>query len=343
MIASGESLPLQPRDTQRHRRRDPAREKARGLGHRRVGGRAQPLCRCMFVHPRHDIVRRLSGAFSPLESWFLRNPPRYSPCDLRVRRASDESPSAGSVCVSWHVSCDYHQRCRMSNRPTIVCPVDFSEPSSTALNYAATVADHFGARLLVVTIDDPLLAVAAENAGLQALSQQTEEGLRRFVDSAVSPAADHAASIEFVVAVGKPAAEILRIAQDSASDLIVMGSHGRSGITKKFFGSTTERVLHETSIPVLVTPATAQRVARVTDVSRHVQRVVAPVDLTEASPRQTRIAAGMADGLGVPLLLAHVLEPMYVPPRVRVAIPDFDRDRRAAAERQVRELSEACA
>lgn len=230
----------------------------------------------------------------------------------------------------------------MSNRPTIVCPVDFSEPSSTALNYAATVAEHFGARLLVVTIDDPLLAVAAENAGLEALSPQTEEGLRRLVDSAVSLAADHAASIEFVVTVGKPAAEILRIAQDSASDLIVMGSHGRSGITKKFFGSTTERVLHETSIPVLITPATAQRVASVTDVSRHVQRVVAPVDFTEASPRQVRTAAGIADGLGVPLLLAHVLEPMYLPPRVRLAIPDFDRDRRAAAERHLRKLSEAC-
>jgi nucleotide-binding universal stress UspA family protein len=230
----------------------------------------------------------------------------------------------------------------MSNRPTVVCPVDFSEPSSTALNYAATVADHFGARLLVVTADDPLLAVAAENAGLQALSQQTEEGLKRFVDSAVSPAADHTASIEFVVAVGKPAAEILRIAKESASSLIVMGSHGRSGITKKFFGSTTERVLHETSIPVLVTPATAQRVAAVADVCRQVQRVVAPVDLTEASPRQTRIAAGIANGLGVPLLLAHVLEPMYVPPRVRLAVPDLDRDRRAAAERQMRELLEAC-
>jgi nucleotide-binding universal stress UspA family protein len=230
----------------------------------------------------------------------------------------------------------------MSNRPSIVCPVDFSEPSSIALNYAATVAHHFGARLLVVTIDDPLLAAAAENAGLQTLSQQTEEGLRRFVDSAVPHEPNQAATIEFVVTVGKPAAEILRLGRDSASDLIVMGSHGRSGITKKFFGSTTERVLHETSIPVLITPATAQRVAAVTDVSRHVQRVVAPVDLTEASPRQARVAAGIADGLGVPLLLAHVLEPMYVPQSVKLAIPGLDRDRRADAERQLRELLDVC-
>lgn len=230
----------------------------------------------------------------------------------------------------------------MSNRPSVVCPVDFSEPSSIALNYAATVAHHFGARLLVVTIDDPLLAAAAENAGLRTLSKQTEEGLRRFVDSVVPHAADQAATIEFVVTAGKPAAEILRLAQDSGSDLIVMGSHGRSGITKKFFGSTTERVLRETSVPILITPATAQRVAAATDVSRQVQRVVAPVDLTEASPRQTRVAAGIADGLRVPLLLAHVLEPMYVPQSVRLAIPDLNRDRRAAAERRLRELLDVC-
>ena len=230
----------------------------------------------------------------------------------------------------------------MSNRPTFICPVDFSEPSSTALNYAATIAGHVGARLVVVAIDDPLLAVAAKNAGLQALSQQTEEGLKRFVDSAVSPSTTPAGRMEFVVAVGKPAAEILRIAQESSGDLLVMGSHGRSGITKKFFGSTTERVLHETSIPVLITPASAQRVAAVTDVSRHIQRVIAPVDLSEASPRQTRIAARVADGLGVPLLLAHVLEPMYMPPRVKLAIPNLERDRRAAAERQLRELLDAC-
>jgi universal stress protein A len=230
----------------------------------------------------------------------------------------------------------------MSKRPSVVCPVDFSEPSSTALNYAATVAQYLGARLLVVTVDDPLLAIAAENAGLQALSHQTEDGRRRFVDSAVPTAAGDAGAIEFVVAVGKPAAEILRIAEDSASSLIVMGSRGRSGITKTFFGSTTERVLRQTSIPVLVTPATAPRVAAVTDLSRHVQRLVVPVDLTEASLPQTRMAVGIADALGVPLLLAHVLEPIYVPPRARLAIPGLDHDRRAEVERQLRELSEAC-
>jgi nucleotide-binding universal stress UspA family protein len=230
----------------------------------------------------------------------------------------------------------------MSKRPSIVCPVDFSDPARTALNYAAAVADHFAGRLIVVSVDDPLLAVAARNAGLQALSQQTEEELKRFAASVLPGPANRAATIEFVGTAGKPAAEIIRVAEDAGSDLIVMSSHGHSGITRKFFGSTTERVLRETSIPVLITPPTAPRVTTLGDIGRHVHRIVVPVDFTDASSRQAEIAAGIAAGLGVPLLLAHVLEPMYIPPRVKLAIPGWDHDRRAAAEQKLLEQLNSC-
>ena len=230
----------------------------------------------------------------------------------------------------------------MSSRPSIICPVDFSESSQTALCYAAAVADHFAARLLVVSVDDPLLAAAAETAGLQPLSRQTAEELERFAAATLSASTDRPATVQFVVAAGKPAAEILRLARESACDLIVMSSQGRSGITKRFFGSTTERILRETSIPVLVTPAAAPRVATVSDIARHVHMVVAPVDFTDASPHQVRAAAGIATGLGVPMLVAHVLEPMYVPPRVKLAIPGLDHDRRAAAEQTLFAQLETC-
>lgn len=229
-------------------------------------------------------------------------------------------------------------RAERSNRPSIACPVDFSDASRTALSYAAAIANHFAARLLVMSVEDPLLAAAAETAGLQTLPQQTEEELKRFVASVLPTTADRAASIEFLVPVGKPAAEILRVAQASACDLVVMSSHGRSGISKKFFGSTTERVLRETSTPVLITPPNAPRVTAVADIGRHVHLVVTPVDFTDASAQQVTIAAGIANGLSVPLLLAHVLEPMYLPPRVKLAIPGLDHDRRAAAEQKLEQL-----
>jgi nucleotide-binding universal stress UspA family protein len=228
-------------------------------------------------------------------------------------------------------------RTATSNRPSIVCPVDLSEPSRTALNYAAAIADHFAARLLVVSVDDPLLAAAAKEAGLGALSDETAGELKRFVDAAIPPPTPgRTASVEFVVRVGTPATEILRLARESAAELIVMSSHGRRGINKKVLGATTERVLHETTTPVLVTPMNAPRVETMTDIIRHVQRIVAPVDFSDSTPHQVKVAAGIASGLGVPLLVAHVLESIYLPLRVKLAMPGLDRDRRAAAEDELR-------
>jgi nucleotide-binding universal stress UspA family protein len=228
----------------------------------------------------------------------------------------------------------------MPDRPSIVCPIDFSDTSRTALNYAAAIAETVGARLLVVSVDDPLLASAAESAGFSSLNEETEDELRRFVMQTVVTPSSRAA-LDFVVRTGKPAPEILRIAQEAGSRLIVMSSQGRSGLGKAFFGSTTERVLRETTIPVLVTPRDAKQGASMSDMSRRLGRVIAPVDLTAASPDQVKIAAAIALALGVPLLLAHILESVYIPPRVRAAISGTDSARRGEAEARILDLVES--
>ncbi|MBM3819894.1 MAG: universal stress protein [Acidimicrobiia bacterium] len=229
----------------------------------------------------------------------------------------------------------------MSNLPSIVCPIDFSEGSRTALNYAAVIADHFGARLLVMSVDDPLLVSAAQSAGLPPLGEETERELRRFIAQTVPDTSLRAATLDVQVAAGKPATQILRLAVERAADLIVMSSHGRSGVSKRFFGSTTERVLRETTIPVLVTPGHATPVASVTDISRLVKRVIAPVDLSPASAHQVKIAQGIASAMGVPLLVAYVLESIYIPPKLRTAVSGADQLRRADVEAQLRELADA--
>jgi nucleotide-binding universal stress UspA family protein len=141
------------------------------------------------------------------------------------------------------------------------------------------------------------------------------------------------------VRTGKPAVEILQEARDLATDLIVMSSRGHTGVRKAFFGSTTERVLRETSVPVLVTPTEQPPGRSLEDIARHVGRVIAPVDLTAASHRQVSIAAAIAQGLSVPLLIAHVLERVVIPLRVRIGVSGADATRRATAEDQVHELA----
>ena len=94
---------------------------------------------------------------------------------------------------------------------SILCPVDFSEGSRAALCYAAALADYFGARLTVITVDDPLLASAAAMAVLDPpLAVQSEAELRRFSDDVLPHLAARAKMLDFRVATGKPATEILR-------------------------------------------------------------------------------------------------------------------------------------
>ena len=147
----------------------------------------------------------------------------------------------------------------MMRPPSVICPVDFSEPSRSALRYAAAIADHFGARLTVLAVDDPMLRAATATVGVPSLASDTDRALRRFCTETLPTVGSGPKTIEFRVAVGMPAPENLREARRLQADLIVISSRGRSGIRKIVFGSTTERVLRETSVPVLVTPTSRGR------------------------------------------------------------------------------------
>ena len=227
----------------------------------------------------------------------------------------------------------------MATAPTVLCPIDFSDASRAALCYGAAIADHFGARLMVLTIEDPLLAEVAATTGLApSLRSETERELRKLLAETL-PERDRGANrIEMRVAAGKPAAQILDAATDLHAELIVMSSHGRSGVRKMFFGSTTERVLRETRVPVLVTPEEYPRVVSLEEASRTIRRIIVPVDLTGNSPRQVAVAAGIASALSVPLILTYVLEPVFVPPRIRAQVPGSDAARREYAERHLAQL-----
>lgn len=227
--------------------------------------------------------------------------------------------------------------------PSVLCPVDFSDPSRAALAYAAAIADYFAVRLTVLAVDDPLLAEAAASAGFVSLAQETERELERFCKAVLGERITGPKQTELHVRTGKPAVEILDEVRAVATGLIVMSSRGQTGVRKMFFGSTTERVLRETSVTVLVTPAERPPGESLRDLARHVSRVLAPVDLTAASPQQLSIAAAIAASLSVPLLIAHVLEPIAVPVRVRMAVSGVDATRRARAEETMQELAASLA
>jgi nucleotide-binding universal stress UspA family protein len=227
----------------------------------------------------------------------------------------------------------------MAPRPSILCSIDFSEPSRSALRYAAAIAEHFGAQLRVVTVDDPLLHEAADIAlGHAWLTEDTQKELERFVAHTFDHKPSGFIDMRLEVFTGTPAQEILRLGREPGCDLIVMSSHGLTGVRKLFFGSTTERVLRETTVPVLIAPASDPGPRNLEDVKPFVRRVLAPVDLTPATTRQVRIACGLAKAVDVPLLLAHVVEPVRLRPAVLRRLPNIDTERRARADKALADL-----
>ena len=227
----------------------------------------------------------------------------------------------------------------MSVRPSILCPVDFSDASAGALRYAAAVATHFGTRLIVLTVEDPVLTEALDlGTGIMWTADHSKKELAQFAAKTFGAGPPVGASLEYEVAVGKPASEILRVAREQSSDLIVVSTHGLTGMRKLFFGSTTERVLRETTTPVLVTPPHDPGPIRLEDGKQLIGRIIVPVDLSAASAHQIEVARGIASALAVPLILVNVVEPLRSRFAARLHLAGIDGDRRAEAEDALQEL-----
>jgi nucleotide-binding universal stress UspA family protein len=220
--------------------------------------------------------------------------------------------------------------------------VDFSDASRGALRYAAALAEHFYADLTVLTVDDPFLADAAEAAlGAKWLEQQTRQALEKFVEDGFPTRNPQLRHRRLVVETGQPAAVILRVAGETEADAIVMSTHGMSGVRKMMFGSVTERVLRDTRVPVIVTPATNPGPASLEEWKNGLEAILVPVDLSPWTNQQVQIAQGLADALDTRLIFAHVLEPLRSPPGGERIAAHADAARRAHAHRRLSELIES--
>jgi nucleotide-binding universal stress UspA family protein len=227
----------------------------------------------------------------------------------------------------------------MDSNLHVLCPIDFSDSSRGALRYASAIAGRGGARLTLLVVNDPLLQEASHFATGASLVDETVREMQRFARQTLGVHGN--TEIDFEVASGKPAAEVLRVARERRVGLIVMASHGVSGFRKLFFGSTTERVLRETTVPTLVTAGNDPGPADFDALRKAVRRVLVPVDLTVATSYQVAIARQICQSLSVPLLLAHVLEPLR-PLASHSVVPTVETERRYRAEAELdRLLSDA--
>jgi len=146
----------------------------------------------------------------------------------------------------------------------ILVPVDFSEHSDTALRYATMLAQRVGGSIeLLHVVEDPFVSGAwsseAFTPNIPELLDRVIADARVRLDALQSASASEAVGLTTNVVTGRPAHAIVERAQSGAFGLIVMGTHGRTGLSHLVLGSVAERVVRTAPCPVLtVGPTTAR-------------------------------------------------------------------------------------
>jgi nucleotide-binding universal stress UspA family protein len=149
------------------------------------------------------------------------------------------------------------------NIKRILVPIDFSECSQAALEYASRLASDAGARLYVVHVDELLdVAIPAippiEGGYIyESLWDERRQEVRDRLAKIVPPAPD--VKYEYRCLMGSPTYEILKFAERQRIDLIVIGSHGRTGVFRLVTGSVAEGVMRGAKCPVLVVKRPGQQ------------------------------------------------------------------------------------
>lgn len=200
---------------------------------------------------------------------------------------------------------------------SVLCPVDFSEHSQRALQYAVALAAAARAQLTVLTVIDPLLAQAAVVTADPDYLRDTKAELQAFANEPLPGRVAWAPAPRLVVTVGHPGDQILEVAAFHEADCIVMGTQGLGGFRKLVFGSTTERVLRRTTVPVLAVPLGGTSLVRleVEGPVFRVERIFAAVDFRAATLPLARLAADVARTFHASLLVTHVVQPVQAPAR----------------------------
>ena len=135
----------------------------------------------------------------------------------------------------------------------ILAPTDFSEYSEHALRYACEFADRFGAELQLLSVVHDTKAVFDEldMTTFEAYFSQQEEANRRRLEQLPASPWNERLRVIRKVGVGNPFLEIIRYAKLQNIDLIVMGTHGRTGLQHVLLGSVAEKVVRKAPCPVL--------------------------------------------------------------------------------------------
>ena len=190
-----------------------------------------------------------------------------------------------------------------SSLQRILVPTDMSDFAGTALRWAGMFQRRLGAQLTLLYANEPYVPFDVIEGPAAYLLQQEPEFRERLMaelrDHMERFLPDVGSSAETLIVDKAPAAAILDTAASADADLIVMGTHGRTGWRRALLGSVAEKVVHHTNRPVLTIPA---------DATPAIGKILCPVNFTPVARIALDEAATLAETFDAELLVVHITD-----------------------------------
>jgi nucleotide-binding universal stress UspA family protein len=186
----------------------------------------------------------------------------------------------------------------------ILCPVDFFPASEAAAKYAAGLAANYDATVQLLHVITPIIPSAYEyaidtTAIMDSIKASSVEELKELVAKV-----KHAGvSAETILRVGDVHDEIKRAIGEIKPDLIVMGTHGRRGVERWFLGSTTEKLLRHTPVPLVTISAAGEK----SFTPPRFKRILVTTDFSDGTPAALAHAFSVAQENESQVTLMHVV------------------------------------
>jgi nucleotide-binding universal stress UspA family protein len=198
---------------------------------------------------------------------------------------------------------------RMIDIKRILVPIDFSEPSRTALNYGLSLALQFNARLVLAHVVPP-------NVGLVytfptesfAFEKDQARYAKSMLPTLIPAEYMDRLDLQTIVKVGVIQDELLAVVKDEKIDIVVMGTHGRNAFERFLLGSLTEKMLRKVPVPILTVSHLDAALDLHTAGPVSLRKILYATDLSDSSDVGLRVAFEIARGTGASVTVLHVLQ-----------------------------------
>jgi nucleotide-binding universal stress UspA family protein len=191
----------------------------------------------------------------------------------------------------------------------ILCPVDFSPPSTSAVNYAAGLALNYGAKLKLLHVVSPVMPVAYEFVDTNELITQARDRSKHLLGRTLGKLKNAKVNATGEVRTGEVFFAIKRAIDTYNPDLVIMGTHGRKSVERWFLGSITERLLRHSPVP-LMTVSSARQIG-IHD--GRFRRILVTTDFSAGTADALEYAFSIGQENQARLTLLHVVHDTDIP------------------------------